>query len=100
MSEPPTNKNCSLTASIIDAEDNRNLAVKITITQEEVSVDYSTTHVEEALSETPKASEILSTKDMPQKRTATVMDSSKNRNYHICKITYNLYEDNIFQNKK
>ena len=37
---------------------------------------------------------------MLQKRTATMMTSSKTRNYHICEILYNLYKDNIFQNKK
>ena len=37
---------------------------------------------------------------MPQMRTATMMASSKNQNYHICEINYNFYEDNIFQNKK
>ena len=46
MNEPPTKKICSLTSAIINAAENRNLAAKITITQEEVSVDYSTTHVE------------------------------------------------------
>ena len=28
------------------------------------------------------------------------MMSSKNQNYHICEILYNIYKDNIFQNKK
>ena len=47
MSQSPTKKICFLTAAIINAADNGNLAAKITITQEEGSVDYSTTHVEE-----------------------------------------------------
>ena len=29
-----------------------------------------------------------------------MMSSSKTLNYHICGTLYNLYEDNIFQNKK
>ena len=37
---------------------------------------------------------------MPQKIKATIMASSKTQNYHICEIIYNIYEDNIFQNKK
>ena len=37
---------------------------------------------------------------MPQKSTAIMMTSSKTQNYHICEIIYNLYKDNIFQNKK
>ena len=45
MYEPPTKKSRSLTSSIINAADNGNLAGKITITQEEISVNYSTTHV-------------------------------------------------------
>ena len=28
-----------------------------------------------------------------------MMASSKTWNYHICEILYNIYEDNIFQNK-
>ena len=28
------------------------------------------------------------------------MESSKTQNYHIHDILYNIYEDNIFQNKK
>ena len=100
MYEPPTNKIRSLAVAISSASNNGKLATNITITQEEVSVDYFTTHVEEALTETPKASEKLSTKDMPQKRKATMMASSKTQNYHICEILYNLYEYNIFKNKK
>ena len=46
MCEPPTKKSRSLTAAIINAADNGNLAAKITKTQKEGSVDYSTTHVE------------------------------------------------------
>ena len=45
MYEPPTNKSRSLTAAIINVADHGNLDVKIRITQEEVCVDYSTTHV-------------------------------------------------------
>ena len=37
---------------------------------------------------------------MPQKRKATMMDSNKTLNYHIREIIYNLYKDDIFQNKK
>ena len=47
-----------------------------------------------------KAYSKSSTKDMPHKRTATILASSKTWNYHICEIIYNIYEDNIFQNKK
>ena len=100
MYEPPTKKSCSLAAAIINAADNVNLAAKITITQKEGSLDYSTTHVEEELLETSKAYAKSSTKDMPQKRTATMMASRKTRNYHLCEIIYSLYEDYIFQNKK
>ena len=42
----------------------------------------------------------MSTKDIPQNRTANITASSKTRNYHICEIIYNIYEDNIFQNNK
>ena len=49
MSEPPTKKSRSFTATIINASDNGKLATKLKITQEEGSVDYSTTHVGEAL---------------------------------------------------
>ena len=52
------------------------------------------------MSETLKASENSSTKDIPQKRKATMMASRKTRNYQICDIIYNIYEYNIFQNKK
>ena len=37
---------------------------------------------------------------MPQKMKATMTVSSKTQNYHIREIIYNIYEDNIFQNKK
>ena len=37
---------------------------------------------------------------MPQKRKATMMASSKTRNYNICEIIYNLYKYNIFKKKK
>ena len=47
MSETPTKKIRSLNVSIINAADKGNLSEKPTITQEEGSVDYSTTHVEE-----------------------------------------------------
>ena len=57
MYEPPTKKIRSLTAAIINASDNGNLAAKITITQEEGYVYYSTKHAEEEYIETPKASE-------------------------------------------
>ena len=67
---------------------------------QEVSIDYSTTHVKEELPETPKAFEKSSIKDTPHKRKATMMASSKTRNYHICEIIHNLYEDNTFQKKK
>ena len=40
------------------------------------------------------------TKYMSHKRKATMMASSKTRNYHIRDIIYNLYKDHIFQNKK
>ena len=43
MYESPTKKIRSLTAAIINAADNENLAAKITITREEGSIDYSTT---------------------------------------------------------
>ena len=46
MYELPTKKSSSLTAAMINAEDNGNLDSKIAITQEEGSVDYSTEHVE------------------------------------------------------
>ena len=100
MYEPPTKKSCSLAAAIINAADNVNLAAKITITQKEGYLDYSPRHVEEELLETSKAYAKSSTKDMPQKRTATMMASSKTRNYHICETLYNIYEDHIFQNNK
>ena len=100
MYEPPTKKIRSLTEAIINAAYDVNLAAKMTITQEEGSVNYSKTHLEEALPEISQSSEKSSTKDMLHKRTATMMVSSKTRNYHICDIIYNLYRYNIFQNKK
>ena len=48
MYEPPTKKNHYLNEAIINVVDNGNSASKITITQEEGSVDYLTTHVEES----------------------------------------------------
>ena len=68
--------------------------------KEEVYVDPSTTHVEKSLTETFKAFVKQSTKDVLQKGTDNMMASSKTRNYHIYEIIYNLYKDNIFQNKK
>ena len=90
MSGPPTKKSHDLTAAIINRADNWNLAAKLTITQKEGSVDHYTTHVEESLSETSKAYEKSSTKDIPQKRKADMMGSRKTRNYHIHGILYNL----------
>ena len=46
VSEPPTNKNRSVTASIINDADNENLAEKLTIKQEYVYIASSTKHVE------------------------------------------------------
>ena len=66
---------------------------------EEVYVYYSTTHVKESFPEISKASAKLSTKYMPQNRTDIMLASSKNQNYRIGEIIYNIYEDNIFQNK-
>ena len=54
--EPPIKKNCSLTAGIVNATDNKDLTKKLTITQEKESVASSTIHVEEELSETRKES--------------------------------------------
>ena len=59
MSEPPTKKIRSLTAEIINAADDVNLAAKPATTQEDGSVAYYTTHTEEALSEISKASKTL-----------------------------------------
>ena len=56
MYEHPTKKARSLTADIINAADNGNLVAKIKITQKVESVDYSTTHEEEAFLEKSKAS--------------------------------------------
>ena len=50
MYEPPTKKSHSLTAAINTLADNGNLVAKTKILEEYESVDYSTTHVEEALS--------------------------------------------------
>ena len=47
MYEPPTKKICSLNAAIINEANNGNSVAKIMMTQEEGSVDYSTTHKEE-----------------------------------------------------
>ena len=80
MYEPTTKKSLSLTAAIINAADNGNLAAKITITQEEGSIDTCR-------------------RSIPQKRTDTLMVSSKTWNHHICEILYNFYENNIFQKK-
>ena len=100
VSEPPTKKLRSLTAAIINATGNANLSAKLTITQEEGSFAYSTIHVEEALSETFKASTNSSNKYMPQKMKDTMMASSKTRNYHIRDIIYNIYEYNVSQNNE
>ena len=100
VSEPLKNKSCSLTVAITNAADHANLASKPTITQEEGYVASSKTHVEESFSETSKSSETSSTKDMQQKRSATIIASSKNLTYHIHKIIYSIYKDNIFQNNK
>ena len=100
MYEPPTKRIRSLTEAIINAADDVNFSEKITITQEEGSVSYSTTHLEEALPEISQSSEKSSTKDMLHKRTATMMVSSKTRNNHIRAIIYNIYEYNIFKNMK
>ena len=53
--EPLTNKNCSITAAIINLADNSNLAENLTITQEEGYAASSTTNLETALSETSKS---------------------------------------------
>ena len=59
MSETPTKKSHSLTAAIIKAADDGNLAAKPATTQEYGSVAYYITHTEEALSEISKASKTL-----------------------------------------
>ena len=100
VSEPPTKKICSLATAIINTADHANLSEKLTITQEKGYVASSKTHVEESFSETSKSSETSSTKDMQQKRSATIIASSKNLTYHIHKIIYSIYKDNIFQNNK
>ena len=100
VSESPTKKFRSLNAAIINTAYNVNLAAKLTITQEEGLFAYSTTHVEESLTETPESPTKFSTKYMPQKRKATMMASSKSQNYHIHDILYNIYKDNIFHYKK
>ena len=96
----PTKEISSITAAIIKAEDYSNLASKIKITKEEGSEYFSTTYVEEALSETLKSYANSSTKYMPQNIKSTMMTSSKIRNYHIRGILYNIYKYNISQNKK
>ena len=53
MYETPTKKSRSLTAAIINVAYNGNLSAKTTVTQEEGSIDYSTTHVEKEFPETP-----------------------------------------------
>ena len=55
FSEPPANKSRSIAAVMIGAADNANLAAKITITQEDLSVASYKKRVESALSETLKA---------------------------------------------
>ena len=51
------------------------------------------------MTEAYKASVKLSTEDTPQKITSTTIELIKTQKYNICKILYNLYEDDIFQNK-
>ena len=55
MYEPPTKRIPSITVSIINTANNGELVEKIKIPQEELSVDYYTTHVEEVFSETSKS---------------------------------------------
>ena len=45
VSDSPNNKSHSLTSLIINSSDIAKLAAKLTITQEEVSIAYSTTHI-------------------------------------------------------
>ena len=47
VSGPPNKKIRSLAAAIINAVDNANFTEKLTITQEEGYISYSTTHGEE-----------------------------------------------------
>ena len=72
---------------------------KLTLTQGEVYLSSSKTHLEETLSEKSKASATTSTKDTPNKMSDNMMASSKNWNYQSHDIIYNLYKDHIFQNK-
>ena len=65
VSEHPNKKIRSLISAMINAADNTNLAAKLTITKEEVSIASSTTCVEAAFLEALKASKIYSTKGMP-----------------------------------
>ena len=55
VSGPPLKKIRSLNAYVINTVENEKMSAKITITQEEGSVDYYTTHVEEVFSETSKS---------------------------------------------
>ena len=100
MYEPSTNERCSITAANIYAAYNQNLALKIAITQEEVYLSSSTTNAEIYLSETLKSYDTTSNKDMPRKRSTTMMAPSKTHNYHIREIIYNIYKYNVFKNKK
>ena len=88
--ELPTKKSCSLTAAMINAADNATLDPKTTISKEEGYVASFTTHVKGELSEKSKSSANYSTKDIPQKMSATVMASSKIQNHHIREIIYNV----------
>ena len=72
MSEPPTKTRRFLTESIINAVDNAKVYVKLTITQEEVSIVFSTTYIEASLSETLNTSETSSNKDRPHKRSDNI----------------------------
>ena len=96
MSESPTKKSRSLNEATINAAYNGKLAGKPTITEEEKYVDNSTTHVEESFSEISKSYTNSYTKDTPQNKKATMMSSSKTRNYHIRDILYNIYKYNKF----
>ena len=100
VSAPTTKESCSLTADMINAADNATLDPKTTISKEEGYVASFTTHVKGELSEKSKSSANYSTKDIPQKMSATVMASSKIQNYHKREIIYKIYEDNILKNNK
>ena len=92
MSEPSYQENRSLTSAIINAVDNTQLAAKLTIIQEELSVASSTTQIEVAFQKYQKhlRPPILNTRHA----------SSKTQSYHTRDIIYNLYGHIIFKNKK